>query len=356
MRHRLLVVFLSLILAPVTAFPASRSLQGSWRFPARPGKRIVVDTSDMDVRLRIGDVTEIQVTVTGHISNVTARQAEGWVKGHTPEMNDSDGTLRIETRKGPKGILGHLTAKAQLSIVAPLDTVPDLATLSGDITVIGDFPTADPLRLATMTGDLSFLGAAVSLTAIATSGKVNLQVVRPLEDLTVRTTSGRVTFTGGTRKASVDTASGDISLENLSGAAEISTSSGNVDLSWDRLGRRPARGGAEHQGERPTGHPFRRDARRRAPDRQGEDPVPRSRHPKRRRNLPPVARHGAGVRRGNAQGRHRPDGDRSRDDDPAGHPSTHSDPCTLIPPGTRSSSFPFPRLKAERPGGRQCDE
>jgi len=235
MRRSAPVLLLLLFLVPCSAFTASRSLSRSFTFPGKDGKRIVVDTSDMDVHLRVGDVKKILVIVEAHISNVTERQAKAWAAMHTPEINDSEEVVRIETRRGPKGILGHLTAKARLSIVAPLGTVPDLATLSGDITVTGDFPGAKPLRLATMTGNISFIGAAHSLTAIATSGKVDLQVVRPLEELIVRTTSGRVSFTGGARKVSVDTASGAISLDNLSGSVEISTSSGSVILAWDRL-------------------------------------------------------------------------------------------------------------------------
>ncbi len=227
---------LAFALVPAPGLAASRAVNREWRFPAAPGKRIVVDTADMDVKLRAGDVEEILVTVDARISNVTERQAEQWLAMHTPTFHDSSESLDIETKRGPKGILGHLTARARLSIIAPISTIPDLATLSGAIEVQGDFPGAAPLRLATMTGNISFLGAARSVTAVATSGKVDLLVVRPLDDVIVRTTSGKVTLTGGSRHASVDTASGDISLAELSGSVQISTSSGTVNLSWDRLG------------------------------------------------------------------------------------------------------------------------
>jgi len=235
MKRPVALLFLALLIVPAETFSASRTLHRSWLFPSRNGKRIVVDTSDMDVQLRVGDVQEILVTVEAHISNVTERQAEEWLVTHDPKLDDSDETLRIETSRGPKGILGHLTARARLSIVAPTSVIPDLATLSGDLGVRGDFPNAAPLRLATMTGDIDFLGAAHSLTAIATSGKVAIVVVRPLEELIVRTTSGRVKLSGGARKASVDTASGSITLMSLSGSCQVSTSSGSVDLAWDRL-------------------------------------------------------------------------------------------------------------------------
>lgn len=238
MRASIATLFFSLAFAlvPAPGFPASRAVNQEWRFPAAPGKRIVVDTADMDVHLRAGDVEEILVTVDARISNVTERQAEQWIAMHTPTFHDSFESLDIETKRGPKGILGHLTAKARLSIVAPISAIPDIATLSGAIEVRGDFPGAAPLRLATMTGNISFLGAARSVAAVATSGKVVLRVVRPLDDVIVRTTSGKVTLSGGARHASVDTASGNISLTELSGSVQISTSSGAVTLSWDRLG------------------------------------------------------------------------------------------------------------------------
>jgi hypothetical protein len=228
-----------LLLSP-GALAASRTVRTSWSFPTQEGKRIVVDTSDMDVELRVGDVQEIVVSVVAHISNVTEHQAETWAASHTPRIEDAPGALKIETGKGPKGLLGHLTAKSRLLIVAPVKTVPDLATLSGDITVRGDFPAASPLRLATMTGHIHFLGAARSLTAVATSGKVDLVVVRPLEELVARTTSGSVSFEGGARTVNVDTASGDIRLSGLSGDAQITTASGSIEMRWDRLddGRR----------------------------------------------------------------------------------------------------------------------
>ncbi|HHQ48972.1 MAG TPA: hypothetical protein ENK19_08845, partial [Acidobacteria bacterium] len=235
MRRQLIVLALAWLLAPSILPAASRTLRAGWSFPVQAGKRIVVDTSDMDIHLRVGDVNEIRVSVDARISNVTEHQAESWIAGHTPKIEDTGNALRIETSKGPRGILGHLTAKAKLSIVAPISTVPDLATLSGDISVRGDFPSAAPLRLATMTGNVHFVGAARSLTAIATSGKIDLVVVRPLEELVVRTTSGRVTLAGGTRTASVDTASGDIDLQDLSGGAQVSTASGSIQMRWDRL-------------------------------------------------------------------------------------------------------------------------
>ena len=82
---------------------------------------------------------------------------------------------------------------------------------------------------------MEMVGAAGGLDVRSASGDARIEVLRPLDTLFVRTSSGNVNLTGGSRNAQVDTASGNIWLLNLSGSTVVETSTGKVTLRWDRL-------------------------------------------------------------------------------------------------------------------------
>jgi DUF4097 and DUF4098 domain-containing protein YvlB len=78
-------------------------------------------------------------------------------------------------------------------------------------------------------------GATSAIDFHSAAGDLQVSVVRPIESLSARTSSGDVSLSGGARQVTVDTASGHIALHNLSGNAEVSTSTGKITLRWDRL-------------------------------------------------------------------------------------------------------------------------
>jgi hypothetical protein len=207
------------------------------RFPSAESKYVLVDVADLDVRLRTADVDSIEADVLLHISGTSEDKAERWVENHTPTFKDSEERLQIVVEPGKSGFLwfGSLTARARLSLLAPYEVVPDITTTSGGIQIRGDFPNARPLLLRTSTGSLDMDGAAASVDFRSAAGDAQINVVRPLDALTARTSSGDVSLHGGARIVRVDTASGRISLNNLSGDTEVSTSTGKIILAWDRL-------------------------------------------------------------------------------------------------------------------------
>ncbi len=235
MPHRRLLGPLALLLMTATgAGAATGELNRSWSFHAPPGIRLVVDAADTDVRLRVGDVTHIIVTVDLGISGVTDHQASTWIEHHTPRFQETPGHLTVTLEPAPRGILGHVTSRARLSIVAPSRILPDLTTTTGDIDVWGDFPEAAPLYLRTLSGKITWTGAAGTVDLRATTGRIHVKVVRPLEEFVASTSGGDVTLVGGARTAKVDTSSGGIHMEGLSGDALVTTASGDVTLAWDR--------------------------------------------------------------------------------------------------------------------------
>lgn len=216
---------------------AKRNIDLTRRYPITTGDRLVVDAAGSKLVVRVADIEEAVITSHLRISGVSQETADAWVDAVTPQVTRGEGQLGIVVSPAKKGTLSlaHLTAKARLLVAVPGAVVPDLTARSGDISVRGDFASADPLRLRTAGGRMEMTGAAASLDIRSTSGDARIVVVRPLARLFARTASGNVSVTGGLREAHVDTASGDISLDGLSGPVDLSTSSGKVFLRWDRL-------------------------------------------------------------------------------------------------------------------------
>lgn len=232
-----LIIVLTAAFAPGPATAAQKNVESTERFPSADSKHLLVDAADLDVRLRTADVDVIEADLLLHIGGTGDEKAQRWIDNHTPVFTDSEDRLQIVVEPGKSGFLwfGSLTARARLSLLAPDEIVPDITTTSGGIQIRGDFPNARPLHLRTSTGNVDLDGAAASIDIHSAAGDAQIKVVRPLDSLTARTSSGDVSLAGGARKARVDTASGRISLQNLSGNAEVSTSTGKIILSWDRL-------------------------------------------------------------------------------------------------------------------------
>jgi len=232
-----LVFGISIVVAPGPVIAAQKDVATTENFPSAESKHLVVDAADLDVRIRTADVDVIEADLLLHIGGTGEEKAQRWIENHTPEFTDSGDRLQITVEPAKSGFLwfGNLSARARLSLLAPDEIVPDITTTSGGIKIRGDFPNARPLHLRTSTGNVEMDGAAASIDFRSAAGDAQIKVVRPLETLIARTSSGDVNLVGGARTARVDTASGRISLQNLSGDAEISTSTAKIILSWDRL-------------------------------------------------------------------------------------------------------------------------
>ena len=232
----LLIVLLCVTIAG-TVNGAQKDLAKTESFPSTESKELVVDVTDIDVRLRTADVDTIDADVLLRISATGEEKAARWIENHTPAFYDSEERLQIIVEPAKSGFLwfGSLTARARLSLKAPDEVIPDITTTSGAIQIRGDFPNARPLHLRTSTGSAEMEGATAAIRFHSSSGDLRVRVVRPLESLAARTSSGDVNLSGGARRIAVDTASGHIALHNLSGHADVSTSTGKITLRWDRL-------------------------------------------------------------------------------------------------------------------------
>jgi hypothetical protein len=235
-----LVTFLVTLLCVTSVGPilaAQRELAKTESFPSIESKELVVDVTDIDVRLRTADVETLDADVLLRISATGEDKALRWIENHTPSFYDTDDRLQIIVEPAKSGFLwfGSLTARARLSLKAPDEVIPDITTTSGAIQIRGDFPNARPLHLRTSTGNVELEGATTAIDFHSAAGDLQVRVVRPLESLSARTSSGDINLGGGARLVRVDTASGHIALHNLSGNAEVSTSTGKITLRWDRL-------------------------------------------------------------------------------------------------------------------------
>lgn len=240
MTARFFPALCAMFVALGTAIPAGsavREVFAADAFELKEGQRILVDAWELEIHLRSADTQVARITTDLHISGLGAAKADAWIAARTPVIENSDKHLSIKTTHGDEGFLGlgSLTRRRRVGIVAPQTSTPDITTSDGPISIEGDFLGADPMRLRTANGDMTMSGAAKSLEVRTTSGNTDISLIRPLEKFWIRTSSGSVTLTGGTRNAEIETASGDINLSGLSGGGSIETVTGDIVVAWDRL-------------------------------------------------------------------------------------------------------------------------
>ncbi len=234
----LLIVGLALSFAVGQADAAVREFFGSDSFIVSDGDQVVVNVWDVDVFVRSADTPMVRCTTDLRIAGTGAEKADQWIAARVPKFTENDKGLSLSLEPGEEGFLGigAFTRRRRLGLLIPHPVIPDLTTSSGTVTIEGDFFAADPLRLRTGSGSISFDGAAKSLKIRTTSGKTEVRVVRPLDRFWVRTSSGSISLTGGALEVEVETASGDVTLAALSGSAMVSSVGGSLDLDWDHLG------------------------------------------------------------------------------------------------------------------------
>ena len=182
---RLVPVLLALTVAlPSGSDAAQRELNQTERFPALPGKRVVVDAATLAIHVRSADIREVEATTELRISGVGEERASSWIERHTPTLEDTPQELAITARPGSDGFmwLGHLTARARIRLALPPYVTPDVTTSSGDISIRGDFPSAKVL-FRTATGQVELVGAAAEADVRSASGDADFDLVRPLERL-----------------------------------------------------------------------------------------------------------------------------------------------------------------------------
>jgi len=232
-----IVAAVILVLAAGSLPAAQRDFSGTETFSAPDGTRVVIDTANVDIRIRTADVNEVEVATELHISGVGEERAERFISSHMPATEVEVGRISITVSPGRSGFLGFgtLTARTRIGFLMPGYVIPDITTTGGSISVRGDFPNARPFYLRTATGDMEFVGAAASVDIRTASGDARLELLRPLDRFFARTSSGNVSLSGGAREVHVDTASGSVWMDNLSGNTEVITSTGKITLTWDRL-------------------------------------------------------------------------------------------------------------------------
>ncbi len=232
-----IVIGALLCLSSMGAHAAQREHSGTETLAAPDGTRVVIDAATVDISLRTGDVSELEIATELRISGVGEEKAERFITDHTPKIEVEDGNISITISPGRSGFLwfGTLTARTRVGLLVPGHVLPDITTSSGSITVRGDFPQANPLYLRSATGDIELTGATVAVDIRTASGDARLDLIRPLDRIYARTSSGSLSLSGGARKVDAETASGSVWMTNLSGDADVGTSTGKITLSWDRL-------------------------------------------------------------------------------------------------------------------------
>jgi hypothetical protein len=228
------------VLIPVVVGAAQREHSGTETFAAPDGTRVVIDAATVDIRLRSADVPELEIATELRISGVGEEKAERFIADHTPKTEITDGRITVTIKPGHSGFLGFgtLTARTRVAFLLPGHVIPDVTTTSGSITIRGDFPDAHPLYLRSATGDIELTGATAAVDIRTASGDTRLDLIRPVDRVYARTSSGSVSLSGGAREVNADTASGSVWMTNLSGDANVATSTGKITLSWDHLEQR----------------------------------------------------------------------------------------------------------------------
>lgn len=224
------------LLLPALLHGAERSEVISKRAAAQEGKIVMVEAGPLDVSVRASPIEEIRVDVELTAAALKEKTVKAWLEASRPNFEDSNETLKILVKGGGAGLFhGLVSTKAKMNLVVPPYIRLDLSSVSGDLSVEGDFPACRPLRLFSTSGDIEFLGFAPEVEARSTSGDIRLRFSRPVDSLLVRTASGDAKVVGGVRLLRCDTSSGDLRAVGLLGSAGVATASGDVSLKFDAL-------------------------------------------------------------------------------------------------------------------------
>lgn len=237
MKNCFLLFLVILFAEPLVSMAAVRNYLGQDHFELMPGQKVTVDIFDLDLEARGADIPKLRSTTDIKISGVGATKADEWLAAHTPEFELKDGGLSIRLTPKKAGFLGlgMLTQRRRLFLVIPQTAIPDLTSSSASIALSGDFQAADPLRLRSGSGKISFIGNAPSIEIRSTSGDASLRVFRALQKLWTQSASGGITLEGGAHELHVETASGKVHVRGLLSSASVDTVSGGIDLQWDAL-------------------------------------------------------------------------------------------------------------------------
>ncbi|MCD4748425.1 MAG: DUF4097 domain-containing protein [Thermoanaerobaculales bacterium] len=206
-------------------------------FVLTEGQQMIVDGWDLDIHVRAADTELVRCSTDLRISGTGADTADQWVASRIPHFTEDDKGLQVGLQSSEDGFLGlgKYMRRSRIGLLTPLWVIPDVTTSTGLIDIWGDFSLADPMRLRSSTGNITFRGAAASIEIRTTSGNTLMDVVRPLNRLWARTSSGTLQLSGGAKNIEIETASGSVTLAGLSGSASVETVSGEIIIAWDRL-------------------------------------------------------------------------------------------------------------------------
>ena len=158
---------------------------------------------------------------------------------NTKENNDVsvavvDNELRIDVTEG-KWNFGINFTDAEYNIIVLLPKKAfnsiEVNSTSGDVDILTNVSAAD-VNIKTTSGEISFCGNAVNLTADSTSGEISVQNTQLQNNMIITDTSGDVELENcDASYIEITTTSGDVSGELLSEKKfEIKTTSGEVEI------------------------------------------------------------------------------------------------------------------------------
>jgi hypothetical protein len=197
----------------------------NWDFPCSDPVDIRVESWASGSVVVSGEPTStvsVEVVPTRYTSHTDGLLAE-------VHVSFDDGQLHV---RGPHGISFRPRAGLDLTIKAPAGSSCSVATVSADLSCIGELSA---LSMRTASGDVTAESVTGAVAVHSASGDVLLN--RADGDVTVHTASGDIQASrigGATR---IDTASGDVVITSCGSSVTMHTASGDVQLGAVASGR-----------------------------------------------------------------------------------------------------------------------
>lgn len=241
---------LALLFATVAAVKADSNSDLQKTFNVSNGGKLVVSVGSGDIRIRVWDKTQVQMTVSnigddadrvesdqeGNTVTVRYRSHSGWWSSNrdlrfeffVPQSFNVD----LTTSGGDVEISGTLAGNAEMSTsggdlkIDEVDGTLQGRTSGGDVVVRNVQKDA---TLTTSGGDIQVDRAGSKLEITTSGGEITVGTVG--KDLDASTAGGDISIqkVGGELRAS--TASGDISVGKVGGSISVNTSGGDITLS-----------------------------------------------------------------------------------------------------------------------------
>ncbi len=206
----------------IERFPAEYSETERLSVPLPAGGTLHVTTQNGWIRVRSGEVNEVQITAEKVVRSVTEQEAERFCKETkvVTETQVSGATISVEL---PEGHQRRASIAVSIEAVVPKNCSLNLLTSNGDVEAQG---VAGGAEMRSANGRIGAQDIGGKVVAHTSNGAVELERISGFAD--AETSNGSITIKEAGGDIRCETSNGRILLEKVVASAEAFTSNGSI--------------------------------------------------------------------------------------------------------------------------------